>query len=229
MTHQPEPCAAFRPELLEHGAGGPASGELSGHLAACADCRADLARTVRQVAALRALEHVRAPFELDGLSVAATQAGARQERAALALRALGRTSAPADLELRLTGRAAPAVLDRLVEEELADIERARVRRWLGRLPRLGAPAELRQRVASGQRRARPLVPLGAALVTLALVGGALALVEILRPPAVGPERGPRLVVERVRSPADLDPMARSLLGGLTGGLSDAPAITGGRF
>ena len=157
------------------------------------------------------------------------------------MRALTRWDAPAELDERmlaaqqresesrerssLDSDEAPRVLDRLVDEDLRDQPKAITRRFAGRLERLHAPGVLRVRVersadestSAARRRLRVLVAAGLLVVLLSTVGGGIYWLE-----------QPRYSFEVVheRSLAGLDPMVQSLLGGLTGGLSDATGPSG---
>lgn len=134
-------------------------------------------RETRAIEALGRLDAVSAPASLDGRVVAALQAGSRQERALRHLGQLESRSAPADLADRalegvrgrpvsegsenpaagnpgdvLSAPPSPAVLERLVGEDLADLPRAMTRRFTGKLTRLEAPAELERRVRADLSR-----------------------------------------------------------------------------
>jgi len=159
-------CRSFREAALE--ADAPRE-----HARECSACAQWLRRFEQREGVLRSLPRQLAPESLGGRVVAAIQAGERQARAVRALQGLGRLEQPAQLEQRvqdevageaaekaneplqaLAGRQlAPAVLDRLVAEELSDPSKARVARFAGSVPRLKAPAELEQRVA--EELARP--------------------------------------------------------------------------
>ena len=120
----------------------------------------DGVREDRATAALARLLPLKAPSALDGAVVASLQAGSRQERALRHLGALERHEAPASLDVRaadaltpangdlLPSSSSPAVLERLVREDLADLPRALSRRFLDKLTRKPAPAELAGRVRS---------------------------------------------------------------------------------
>jgi len=227
------PCPEFQARLIAHA--GDASAfetDLAQHVQSCSAC-ADLARRVdREARALRGLARVAAPLELDGLAVAACHGGHRQDRAIGHLRALTRWEAPAELDERLLAaeRAresleAPRVLDRLVDEELRDQPKAITRRFAGRLERLSAPGVLRVRLersadessSATRRRLRALVASVLLVALLFTIGGGIYWLE-------RPSYSFEVVHER--SLGGLDPLAQSLLGGLTGGLYD-PSSTGG--
>ncbi|MBK7642731.1 MAG: hypothetical protein IPJ19_06710 [Planctomycetes bacterium] len=179
--------------------------------------------------ALALLARRAAPHELDGLVVASTQAGHRQDRVLAHLRTSMRHEAPAQLgeqlgigsgqilgdALRVT---APAVLDRLVDEELRDPDHALIRRYTSRLERLGPPASLRERVdallASPRRSHGRGLVLGftAFLVLVAAMWGWWALErENLRP---------RFQIVYANDLDQLDPLAREMLSGMSGGSSE---------
>jgi hypothetical protein len=219
--------------------------ELREHLDSCAACAAEASRAERLVASLAAMVRVTAPRDLDGFVVATMHEGYRQDRAVAALRTLGRLSTPGELTGRTlrsrrslrepwleepssdasaAGTHAPAVLERLVDENLRRGSADAGRRFASRLDRLQAPRILRGRIEAsvrsllgGDRSLRRAIPVAAAL--LVLLGGTLWLG--LR----GGKRGAELADLRIRhetSLAAMDPMARSMLGGLTGGLLDVP-------
>lgn len=213
-----DPCAAARERILEHGTAAGGS-----HVEACASCRAFAASAEALGRALAAVPRRPAPIALDGRVVAALQAGHRQERAVGQVSSLEGLEAPEalsrGLDRALSGGSAlprhpaPAVLERLVREELADPVAARARRHLGALPRRAAPEELRKRLErdlarrAGPRRRGARVGLTLAAVVLALVGAARLL------PTSEPTRRQLLPLEfeivRGASPADLSPMARA--------------------
>ncbi len=201
---------------------------LDAHLARCSACRRELARAERRVAIVRELPRASAPSALDGAVVAALQAGARQERVIRALAALMPFPAPEDLERRIALPRAPAVLDRLVEEDMADPAKALVSRFVRRLERLRAPDELAERLRSIPARSpgRLLTPVLVA-AGLVLVVGSLVLTQVLRggrePSA--PTNGIVFVVERVDSVRDLDPVAGGIVAGFTSGWSDAQRLS----
>lgn len=209
-----DPCREFRIRMVALADGATQrDSALDAHLAQCAECRARMERTEQLVRTLRALERIAPGPDMDGLTVAATQAGRRQERAVRAVRLLERMHVPEELERKLiAGREkAPGVLDRLVEHDLQDPTQAVARRFAGRLERLAAPRALEGRLARSvlarhdrdARRVRVLV-LAAAFV---LVIGALAWILVERRPIT--ERGPEIIVQHVASPNDLDASARA--------------------
>ncbi len=215
---------------------------LDAHLSRCAACRRDLARAEVRIAFLRDLARVEAPAEMDGAIVAALQAGARQSRAIRALTALTPFSAPDALARRIAVSRTPAVLDRLVGEDLVDPAKALASRYAGRLERLRAPADLEHRLGSaGPRPATRVLTTVLLAAGLVLVLGSLVLTQVLRPRHMGTEtagtdsaqarsgtqaadRGPLLIVEHVDSVRSLDPVAADVLSGFTGGWVDAQRI-----
>ena len=220
-------CQDTRDRLLESESSASDDASLSAHLAACGEC-AEFARRARQIrAGLSQVSRVAAPRELDGLVVAATQPGSRQERAVAALSSLARLPAPAEL----VGRAleaptvrprAPAVLDRLVDEDLRDASAAMARRFAGRLDRRRAPPVLLERL---QQSAFSVLRtdttrrnvLAAAAVVLLLASGGWWLSRHAAP-AESPDFG--FEVRYEAGFGGLHPMARNLLGGLSGGAVD---------
>jgi len=130
-------CQDTRDRLLESESSASDDASLSAHLAACGEC-AEFARRARQIrASLSQVSRVAAPRELDGLVVAATQPGSRQERAVGALSSLARLPAPAEL----VGRA----LEVLVEGEDRKGGRSSGRSACNRVVNIEAP----RRIAPG--------------------------------------------------------------------------------
>lgn len=236
-------CTAVRDMLLEsRGHTGPDDLGLAVHLDECPDCSAFALRTKALVALLSSLPQRPAPSELAGLVVAATQAGRRQERAAHALSALSRLSVPSELEVvalddgrieeersrdKPIGAKAPAVLDRLVDQDLRDPAAAISRRFASRLDRRPAPGALRERVAGAvwtmlpPRRFRLVLPLAAGLALLVLAG-----VRFLGGGSEDQEATDGFQVVYESSLGPMDPMARGLLAGLTGGVVDVHGASG---
>lgn len=227
-------CTAVREALLEHrGEAGAGAPELSAHLERCAECAAFAHRTTSIVALVSTLPRRAVPAELAGLVVAATQAGHRQERAIRALSALSRLPAPSDLESITLGGGrtderpivakAPAVLDRLVDEDLRDPAAAISRRFAGRLDRRAAPNALRERLAgaswaSTSRGYRLLVPVAAGVALLVL-----SSVWIFRDRTQVPAADDDFQVVYETNLDSMDPMARGMLYGLSGGVIDFAA------
>ncbi|MBL8863075.1 MAG: hypothetical protein JNK02_13855 [Planctomycetes bacterium] len=228
MSERRDPaCESLRPALIQRAEVGAPDPAVDAHAAGCGTCRRELERAVRRVGLARSLARVVAPRQLDGLVVAALQAGARQERAVRAVLDLPDVAAPRELAERVEGPRAPRVLERLVSEDLADPSKAVVRRYASRLERLRAPADLADRLRT-PRQHRRVVP--ALLASLLVGAGVLLLVGVLvltaerdRAPTAAP--GPVLVVERAASIHDLDPAASLLASGLTGGLVDADRLS----
>jgi hypothetical protein len=108
---------------------------LDAHMARCTGCRTWLEHVERHIGLLRELPRVNAPRSLDGRAVAATQAGFRQDRAVDALHALEPVTMPIEVDLAIwpTGKAAPPVLDRLVDNDLQEQTRGIARRFAGRM------------------------------------------------------------------------------------------------
>jgi len=224
------PCRDFLFAMLEAAPERPAAESALGeHLADCVSCQRAFEGMRRTRAALLRLAPVPAPAALDGLVVAATQAGQRQERVLAHMRTALRHEAPARLDARIgvcgssligeVARAnAPAVLERLVEEELRDPQHALTRRYVSRLQRLESPDTLRGRVQ--QALGRPRQPAGRRLL---LAGAALAVLCTTMWGWWTLERAqtrPRFQVVYVEDVRELDPLARAMLSGVTGGLSE---------
>ena len=223
------PCRDFLNAMLEAAPERPAAGSaLGAHLHECESCQRAFEGMRRTRAALLRLAPLSAPTALDGLVVAATQAGQRQERVLAHLRTALRHEAPAGLVARIGGSSligevarvsAPAVLERLVEEELRDPEHALTRRYVSRLERLEPPAALRGRVQQAlsaprsSSRGRRLVLAGTALAVLCAAMWGFWSSEHA-------QAHPRFQVVYVDDLRELDPLARAMLSGVTGGLSE---------
>lgn len=236
-------CEEARDRILENRGDLPAgAGELRSHLESCAACSEHASRTARVATALCTLPRPQAPRELEGLTVASFHEGYRQDRAVSLLRSLGRLSTPQELSGRtlrpgrrlgspvlrtdLTDGAtrAPAVLDRLVDENLRRGSADAGRRFASRLDRLRAPRVLRGRIESsaryflGEYRARGNRMVAAAALLVLFGGGLWISLRAAKEASSAAD----LQVRHESSLDALDPMARSLLGGLSGGLVDAP-------
>jgi len=222
-------CEALRSALIQRAEGPRVDAVLDAHLAGCAACRRTLARAEQSVAIVRQLTRAVAPGELDGAVVAALQAGARQARAIRAVETLTPYPAPEDLARRIGVPGAPAVLERLVGEDLADSAKALASRYARRLERLRAPEDLERRLGTATPRRNPRVlPFVLVAAGLVLVVGTLVLTQVLEAPrglAPTPRGGPVIVVERVDSVRSLDPVAADLLSGFLGGWVDAQRIS----
>lgn len=247
------PCQAYRDALLSAGHPGGAPPE---HVSGCPACAAWTRTAARLVGELSSLERRQVPSELEGRVVAALEAGYRQARVADAVADLGRMSSPPELDRAvdadLEGSAEPSednparlrvpgVLDRLVAEELADLSRARARRYLGTMRRKRAPEELRLRVAGALQSAAALQSAGRAsgaveierrgvrglavrlTLGLAAAAGLIGLGSLLSKPtpthAAEPLSEP--IVEHVSDPSELDGFAAALFDGASGGLLSA--------
>lgn len=154
--------------------------------------------------------------ELDSLAESAVAADDFEDELASANVAPGERP-----EFAVGRREVPAVLDRLVAEELLDPARARVARFVGTLPRLSAPAELASRVAGELARPAPRptrvswwIAGAAALVIVAFAPIFLSSGQTV--PAPVRERSFR--VEQVDSFADLSPFGRGLLDTASSGM-----------
>jgi hypothetical protein len=224
------PCPIFRDAFL---AAVPPE-RPSAHRETCAACARWARAMEAREGALSGLRRLSAPPELEGAVVAALEAGFRQERAVDALLGLGRVASPRALDHALQGElgalesppasltaarrlSAPEVLAELVSEELADPAGHRVRRFVGSLERLSAPAELAERLAAQDwsrpvRRPARLAGLGVLGLLLASLGIGFALRD--EPPS---RPTYDFVVERVDDPAQLSGLGTGLLDGLSGG------------
>ena len=241
------PCTQPRTDLLDLvqlvGPLTQATGPLAEHLRSCEDCAAAQERLLAQSRALTGLKRLSAPPQLTEFVSQALAPEGRAERIGRAVASLERRESHADLEAVVLGGGdlpreelhAPTVLDRLVNEELKNPLATQARRAIGRLPRVAAPAELDTRVelelasptrathSPGIRRGR-LLSMGPR--RLAGLGVAAALILWL----AGPESGPTapdssddygFEIRRMDDLAGLDPLARELLDGLTGGILSA--------
>jgi uncharacterized protein YbaR (Trm112 family) len=208
---------------------------LETHLIACNGCRGFLVSVEAQLRALSELRPMSAPRELDGLVVAATQAGYRQDRAVAALRAIGKTPMPAEVDRVIwpVGLKAPPVLDRLVERDLQDPTHSIGRRFAGRLDRVPVPPGLQARVESiyalrRKRRESPARRLSLASGLVALAALAIAITWFVARPGQAIAAEPRFVIEHVTSPSAFDPLLESTLSALLGGVPDAESIVKGK-
>jgi hypothetical protein len=218
-----DPCRTFRDRWFEREALDQEDW-LAAHLERCPECRAWSQRVEDRERRLAALPAQPAPDELT--NAVWGEVAFPELRIARAISSLERLAAPIELDARvaeelhpgrvaaaslggLSPAAAPDVLERLVEEELADPEGHRAARFVGSLEPVEAPLRLEGRLGepSGAppRRRRGLV--GA---TLSLVAVALLVVWALRGTGENapPQRKLPLVV--AESPQELDPLARGL-------------------
>ena len=247
-------CDTFRQRWLDRlGASGADLADPRAEHPHCEVC-ARWARRAAQVRALLGELPVRsAPAELEE-AVAHALAAPAGERVERALAALSIRRAPAALDERVAAAlsategehagsleadlgiqavralerlAAPSVLERLVEEELAEPTLARAERFAGDLERRRAPHLLERRFVGALRREagrrsvlKPVVALIAAglVVWVAVRGDGERAREY------------RFQVLRIEARATelLDPRALELLDALSGGLSFAPPAEGGR-
>jgi len=233
--------------LLDRVVGASSAVDATGHAASCGACDLFARNFARGTQSLSQLTPKSAPHELEGRVVAALEAGARQQRAIEALVALGRLKPPAELDgavmaaasgehtYQVRGRhAAPAVLERLVNEELSDPPKARSRRFVGSLRRFVAPRVLEQRVS--RDLVTPRVSDARPLRVAAWIGlAAVALIALSTPliieRAINSTRSYPFHVERVRSLGNsaetlgaLGPDAHQLLDSFGGGILGANRI-----
>ncbi len=174
------------------------------------------------------------PSELEGSVVATLHGGYREDRAVSAMRELARLSPPAELshavrEVVGGEDRAPAILDRLLAEEIEDSGRSAARRASARLRRFPAPPELALRLQEQfqhpETSKRPAL-LRRGVVALGLAASALLAMKLggVFGELVPRERGrPIATIEfhGAGSLAELEPLARDLLDQFTGGASFA--------
>ncbi len=234
-------CSDYRIRVLDRVVADDAAQLTRTPLPACAVCERWTQRVEGQLSGLRSIGRVSAPDELRERLVqdrgAETGGEFEDTRLTTALADLPALSAPSELRARvelelapqslravssLTRHRAPAVLKRLVVEELSDSAGQRTRRFVGDLEPQAAPASLWQRAvrsnsSSTLRIWRPVAGLAAA---------ALLIWVIAKPTTPEQERWSFAVVH-VSDPASLDPMAHALAGGLTGGAASIFTMPGG--
>lgn len=230
-------CTELREEFLLEPLQGASFEE---HASDCASCAVWLARTSRVTGLLGSMDRLLSPLELEERVAEDLELGSGALTGAL--RGLPRLAAPAELEQRvakgcapdsdeenftpawapllaaLERHRAPLVLDRLLDEELWDSEAAITRRQAGGLFRLRTPQTLFGRVAGDLTRSeqkqsvRNWLPLGSlAAAALLIWAAAPSFVEGGKTPEA------RFRVVQAQSLASLDPLARSLVEGLSGG------------
>ena len=229
-----ERCASFRAEWLS-------AGFDPVHVEECEACRAWVRASERAIQALEELRTADAPAELER-RVVHELSGDRVRRLERAVGSLARLAAPSALDAlvhtRLAGRApagdaergersaqalraldfvpAPAVLDRLVAEELAQPARQTAERFPGNLERLSAPDELAEALHARARRQTFLRLARGPVAVLAAAALVVWLALRIDEPA---KRAYRFEVVRADSLEGLDPMARALAESLTGGVA----------
>jgi hypothetical protein len=225
-------CREFRNEWPQDGA------EASAHVATCASCARWVLALTRVRSAFTDLGRLAAPVELDE-RVALELGGDRSHRQRRMLESLVRRGAPRQLDERIAeilARAsgveaeergarkaealrtldvqrAPAVLERLLNEELAAPEKARAERFSD-LERLPAPDVLAERIGGLVRR-RAWLRLW--IAPLSAVSAAALVVWIALRPGTPEVRAYRFQVAHAATLDDLDPMARALAESLGGG------------
>lgn len=224
-------CRELRDTWIEFARTSALDRELAAHLATCEECTRFVANARRTARALVELARQDVPEELAGRVVAACHSGFLQERAARWTRELARLEAPSALDQKVLGVAradvrAPAVLERLVAEELRDPAKAISRRYVGSLQRQRAPRTLAEHVAHALHRPRPtlrglrawqLVAASCAGVLFVVIFGALRADDTRAAPSLAFQH-----IERVQRAADLGPMAAGMFGSLSGAI-DMPA------
>lgn len=224
------PACPDRRDMLVAVAGGELKRDLAleAHLIACGGCREFFASVEVHVRELRALTTRPAPRELEGLVVAATQAGHRQDRAVAALRVIGPAVMPPEVDRVIwpIGASAPPVLDRIVDGNLQDPTHSIARRFAGRIERLQAPRALDARVskirAFGRiRRERFGQRVSLAVGALVLVAITITATWFIARQSEVEAREQKFVIEHVTSLDEFGPLAQSTLSSLLGGSPDA--------
>ena len=237
-------CREFRADWLESALDREASTALerrSEHLGECSACRSWLLSRRVQVQALGSLPRAVMPDRLapalEGELVRPTTLVER------ALRSLPRREAPAELTTAVAGlletaaaasdenddrsraawsvraldvAAVPPVLERLIAEELAEPEAHRVDRFVGNLEPQLAPSALQRRIERSLRQHPGRRLLFAHLVTLA--AACLVAWVVLRGGDGSGLRERSFRVVRAQDQNYLDPLARGLAAGLSGGM-----------
>jgi len=221
-------CQAFRESWIEAvlSGDGAALHEARSHREECSACRVWCARLSLQVRALHRLLPLTPPAALDEAVAAAWKAGPEWALVGL-LRSCATLDVPEELPRRLAEEAfvapflramtpapVPAVLERLIAEELKDPARARAERFPGDLRRLDVPPSLTDRLRRGRglRGRRTLAPWIAALAA------AFLLWIGLRPREGAGVSEPHYSFRvRYASAADQDPLAIELGAALGGG------------
>ncbi|MBJ76665.1 MAG: hypothetical protein CMJ98_06585 [Planctomycetes bacterium] len=171
---------------------------------------------LRQVRAIRTLERVPVPSDLDGRVVASLQAGYRQERVAEQVQALPTERAPRELDL-LVRRLA----NQPFAEASADLGDLKAPASLERLVAVRVETERLARKPSGMPRTSRLLAAAALLVATSL-----GLVRLLGERDAGTgDNGLEVAsfsfrVTRMEDPANADPALLGLLGGMSGGMLD---------
>ncbi len=192
----------------------------------CSACKAWFDRSLAQARALTALPRRIAELSsLDGLVVAELNAGCRQERAASALTSIRRVTAPRELDMLVSEslgrlvRAAPRELDQRVANEISAGAGLRAERRVSALARLAAPTELDALVGRAlTQTARPDgLPLRRWIAIAATLFVVVGVASLVRRSGLGKPGPYEFRVVHADSIANLDPFARSLLSGVTGG------------
>lgn len=243
-------CRRFRDDWFETTALGGASDPVVDvrHTEACDACARWIVAAQQHGRLLGELESVAAPAALDeraGKMLADIAAGiSLQPRSIRALRMLPQLEAPPELEAavfetgaeerlaepwcaqglrRVESLRAPAVLERLVGEELADPQAALARRFAGDLERPEAPHGLAARVRR-ELAARYKPSLVRAAVPFATAAAAALFVWIGLTGRGGEQRSGEYSfrVTYADSPAQLSGMAQGLASALGGGVPASP-------
>jgi hypothetical protein len=190
--------------------------EVREHLVENEGLHQEWRQLLRQARAIRNLERVPVPSDLDGRVVASLQAGYRQERVAEQVHALPAERAPRELDLLVRRLANQPFTD-----ASADLRDLKAPETLDRLVAVRVNAERSARKPSGLSRASRLMAAAALLVATSL-----GLVRLLGERDVGQgNEGLEVAsfsfrVIRIEDPALADPDLLALLGGMSGGMLD---------
>lgn len=228
-------CREFRNLWLEHALEAVPQSEVAGgdHVLACGACRTWVRAAKGQIGFVGALTKLTAPPELDELVADGLRSGAsepsdigtlpRVEHGAVERgpepQATFSEPQAMDILRELSRVAPPAVLERLIEEELRDPAAARARRFAGDLERRSAPARLERRMfrilRGGLARPRRLIGIVAPLATAA---AAVLVVWLAFLRGTGmPESERPFLVYRAESTEGLHPIALDMADALVGG------------
>lgn len=209
-------CQNFRSRWLEQVLDvGERTGRAT-HLDACAGCQAWVGGAHAQITALAQLPRRTAPAQLE------------QRLFPLEAAALAGTEERARRLSELQPQTAPAVLERLVQEELLAPEAARARRFAGDLSRHVPPPSLEQRVFPLRPSGRPSRRTLSLALCAAAAASVLGLALLFERDGGGPRERPFIVhrARPARSHALVAELAEGWTAGIPGVLPGAPPEEG---